>query len=353
LKAVTVIAHGTIGNDWGSTLTRYRWDYDYRDRRVREWKDTQVGVDPIDGSLTWTNSTVPTRLFVWDGNDLVQEQTATSATAGTLARNHFFGGFADGTTVANSVKYQTTTDHLGNIRDVLTTTGTLAARYDYTPYQGPVKVGTSTVDPSILTIGRYYHHAASGLELALYRAYDPELGRWISEDPLEEEGGLNLYGYVGNSPLMAVDLMGLDTFLLNDNHALDGLGHNAIASGDDSRGYDYRSFSTGKSCWTNKDNLDKKHFDTLDQLEEFLTGNGYDRSVRFDSDVDTDKGVIDWIDKNYDKTNYDLGSHDCTNMSEGALKANYIDYASPSGRGHPNVFFNANWDSGMRGNYRY
>ena len=244
-------------------------------------------------------------------------------------------------------------DHLGNIRDVLTTTGTLAARYDYTPYQGPVKVGTSTVDPSILTIGRYYHHAASGLELALYRAYDPELGRWISEDPLEEEGGLNLYGYVGNSPLMAVDLMGLDTFLLNDNHALDGLGHNAIASGDDSRGYDYRSFSTGKSCWTNKDNLDKKHFDTLDQLEEFLTGNGYDRSVRFDSDVDTDKGVIDWIDKNYDKTNYDLGSHDCTNMSEGALKANYIDYASPSGRGHPNVFFNANWDSGMGGNYRY
>ena len=37
LKAVTVIAHGTIGNYWGSTLTRYRWDYDYRDRRVREW----------------------------------------------------------------------------------------------------------------------------------------------------------------------------------------------------------------------------------------------------------------------------------------------------------------------------
>jgi len=35
------------------------------------------------------------------------------------------------------------------------------------------------------------HNAISG-----YRFYNPELGRWINRDPIEEEGGLNLYGFV-------------------------------------------------------------------------------------------------------------------------------------------------------------
>ena len=47
------------------------------------------------------------------------------------------------------------------------------------------------------------------LVLAPYRAYDPELGRWISRDPIEEAGGLNLYGYVGNNVVNAVDRLGL------------------------------------------------------------------------------------------------------------------------------------------------
>ena len=29
------------------------------------------------------------------------------------------------------------------------------------------------------------------------RFYAPELGRWMSRDPLGEAGGLNLYAYVG------------------------------------------------------------------------------------------------------------------------------------------------------------
>lgn len=55
----------------------------------------------------------------------------------------------------------------------------------------------------------HWLHERSGLELALYRAYDPELGRWLNEDPLEEEGGLNLYGYVENGPVMGIDPLGL------------------------------------------------------------------------------------------------------------------------------------------------
>lgn len=62
--------------------------------------------------------------------------------------------------------------------------------------------------PDFAFTGHYYH-ARSGLYLALYRAYNPSLGRWLSRDPIGEAGGINLYGYVRNQPLFRVDPLGL------------------------------------------------------------------------------------------------------------------------------------------------
>ena len=42
-----------------------------------------------------------------------------------------------------------------------------------------------------------------------FRYYDPETGRWPSRDPIEERGGLNLYGMVANNPVNAWDYLGL------------------------------------------------------------------------------------------------------------------------------------------------
>jgi len=42
-----------------------------------------------------------------------------------------------------------------------------------------------------------------------FRYYDPVTGRWPSRDPIEEKGGLNLYGFVGNDGVNAWDLLGL------------------------------------------------------------------------------------------------------------------------------------------------
>lgn len=43
-----------------------------------------------------------------------------------------------------------------------------------------------------------------------YRFYNPELGRWLNRDPIREEGGENLYGFVFNDPISLVDILGLD-----------------------------------------------------------------------------------------------------------------------------------------------
>ncbi len=41
------------------------------------------------------------------------------------------------------------------------------------------------------------------------RYYDAQIGRFISEDPIGFQGGLNLYAYVGGNPLILVDPSGL------------------------------------------------------------------------------------------------------------------------------------------------
>ena len=41
-----------------------------------------------------------------------------------------------------------------------------------------------------------------------YRFYHPNLGRWISRDPIEEKGGLNLFGFVGNNGVNKLDYLG-------------------------------------------------------------------------------------------------------------------------------------------------
>lgn len=85
--------------------------------------------------------------------------------------------------------------------------GATVAQYDYDPYGQRTKL-SGTADADFGYAGSY-HHAPSGLNLTLYRAYDPALGRWLSRDPIGEHGGVNSYGYVGNEPLGRVDPLGL------------------------------------------------------------------------------------------------------------------------------------------------
>jgi RHS repeat-associated protein len=98
-------------------------------------------------------------------------------------------------------------DHLGSVREVTDANGNLVARHDYDAWGRRTRVfGTYRADWGY---AGYFVHRASKLNLTWYRAYDPDLGRWVSRDPIEEDGGLNLYGYAGNNPSNLNDPNGL------------------------------------------------------------------------------------------------------------------------------------------------
>ncbi|MCF7689348.1 MAG: RHS repeat-associated core domain-containing protein [Cephaloticoccus sp.] len=56
-----------------------------------------------------------------------------------------------------------------------------------------------------------------------HRYYSPSLGRFINRDPIEEQGGVNLYSFVGNNPVNGYDYLGM----VNDTRST------AVLRGDD------------------------------------------------------------------------------------------------------------------------
>ena len=58
-----------------------------------------------------------------------------------------------------------------------------------------------------------YRDNETGLYYYGYRYYSPSLGRWISRDPIDEQGGLNLYGFVNNDPVNYIDPLGKETWV--------------------------------------------------------------------------------------------------------------------------------------------
>ena len=50
----------------------------------------------------------------------------------------------------------------------------------------------------------------SGLYNYGYRFYNPSLGRWLSRDPIGEDGGVNLQLFVDNGPQNQIDALGLE-----------------------------------------------------------------------------------------------------------------------------------------------
>ena len=171
--------------------------------------DRRVGIVEKKNGVEQSNLT-----FIWDGTEIAQRRDSSGA---TIERNYFSNGFSAHSQSPELVEgtpsavhhYYYTKDHLGSIREVVASDGTtVEAVYDYSPWGEVTKTGGTGVESDFLYTGHYFHEA-SDLHLTLYRAYNPELGMWLSRDPIAENGGINLYAYVGNNPINYWDPYGL------------------------------------------------------------------------------------------------------------------------------------------------
>jgi len=107
-------------------------------------------------------------------------------------------------------------DHLGTIIDIadLNETTKVTSVVNHRRYNGFGKLlsQTGAVDIIFGYTGKY-SDAFTSLQNNLNRWYDPNLGKWISQDPIGfAAGDANLYRYVGNSPTIATDPSGLETW---------------------------------------------------------------------------------------------------------------------------------------------
>ena len=107
-------------------------------------------------------------------------------------------------------KYTYMTNHLGHVYGVFDQTGTRVESHAYSPY-GAISGDDLSVQPFGMSTKR--SDFASGLVYFGYRFYVPHLGRWLNRDPLQEQGGINLYGYVHGDPLGYVDPDGRFVFV--------------------------------------------------------------------------------------------------------------------------------------------
>lgn len=151
-------------------------------------------------------SGVSHRRFVWCGGQICEERDASGA---NVTKRFFAQGMKLETGPTPGVYYYTR-DHLGSIREVTDAGGVVRARYTYDPFGRRSKV-SGDVDADFGFAGMFYSAEAS-LAFARFRVYDPELGRWLSRDPLgnaELAQGPNLYAYVGNEPISRTDPSGL------------------------------------------------------------------------------------------------------------------------------------------------
>ncbi|WP_157265855.1 RHS repeat-associated core domain-containing protein [Thiobacillus thioparus] len=119
----------------------------------------------------------------------------------------------------NAQIYYYHVDHLGTPWAMTDQSGTTVWKANYEPF-GKATVTVSTVTNNLRLPGQYYDRE-TGLHYNYARDYDPTTGRYIEADPIGLDGGMNLYGYANQNPLLFTDPTG--TIAIADDVIIGGV----------------------------------------------------------------------------------------------------------------------------------
>ena len=100
-------------------------------------------------------------------------------------------------------------DANGNIGQMISPKAEIKAAYQYDAFGNVADKTGEEADENPWRFSTKPVEEATGWYYYGYRYYDPKNGRWPSRDPIEESGGVNLYGFVGNDGFNKIDPVGL------------------------------------------------------------------------------------------------------------------------------------------------
>jgi RHS repeat-associated protein len=97
------------------------------------------------------------------------------------------------------------------VAQTVNASGQVLNSFSFDAYGAPT--GSAATDPYSGYGGAwgYYTDVETGLTLCGHRFYDASQARFLNRDPIGQAGGANLYQYVGGSPLMGADPLGLES----------------------------------------------------------------------------------------------------------------------------------------------
>jgi RHS repeat-associated protein len=193
----------TTKTDSNGTTT-YNWDARGRmtSANLSNGQSVNYSYDALGRRSTRTANGQTTN-FVYDGLDVVQDKQDSN-----VKTDYVNGaGIDDKLRVSNiSGSLYFLKDHLGSTQGLTGVSGSVAEWQRYEAF------GNSSIANSLTRYGFTGRERDEQTGLNYYRArfYDPNLGHFISEDPIGFGGGdVNLFGYVSNNPMNAVDPSGL------------------------------------------------------------------------------------------------------------------------------------------------
>jgi RHS repeat-associated protein len=202
--ASTTLGYDLDGNLVSDGARTYEWDAANRCIAINEGTHrTEMSYDGLSREVKRvekeSGAVISTKQFVWCNLERVEERDG----GGSLIKSFY----PQGERIGGSI-YFYTHDHLGSVRELTDKDGIVRARYDYDLF-GRRSVNLITEAPVEADFGYTGHYVRSeygDLAFAPFRIYSAELGRWLSRDPIT---GLNLYDYVDNRPVSAIDPLGL------------------------------------------------------------------------------------------------------------------------------------------------
>lgn len=137
--------------------------------------------------------------FMLDGREIAEEITGSSVTS--------YVGRRLISQISGSTRTIYHADGIGSTRAMSGDSAVVGESAVYDAYGN--LLSSSGAVPSFGYAGVYrYYTDGTGLDYLKARYYDPGVGRFASRDRLGYRGGLNLYGYVHNNPVVTVDPSG-------------------------------------------------------------------------------------------------------------------------------------------------